>query len=241
MHRFGRKLLTGAGFAAVAQFSPLLGWTPLGGLLFPMRRRVASTAAAALTFDDGPDRGTGAFPRELDRLGLRATFFLSGEQVAIAPNYAREIFAAGHEIGIHGYTHQSHLERLPTELTDDLKRARAMVENTILAPVTLFRPPYGTCSIGSWQAARRLDLEVVLWSRWGRDWEAKATAESIARLIGAPRAGEILLLHDSDRYSTEQSWRRTLAALPIIAERWAAAGVGLAPFGELLEEAAGNA
>ena len=58
----------------------------------------------------------------------------------------------------------------------------------------------------------------LLWTHWGRDWEARATPESIAaRLVGGAVAeGSVLLLHDADDYSAEGSWRRTVAALPAV-------------------------
>ena len=61
----------------------------------------------------------------------------------------------------------------------------------------------------------------LLWTHWGRDWEARATPESIfAKLVGrAVAEGSVLLLHDADDYGAEGSWRRTAAALPrVLAE-----------------------
>ena len=55
----------------------------------------------------------------------------------------------------------------------------------------------------------------------GRDWEARATPESIfTKLVGrAVAEGSVLLLHDADDYGAEGSWRRTAAALPrVLAE-----------------------
>jgi hypothetical protein len=77
----------------------------------------------------------------------------------------------------------------------------------------------------------------VLWSRWGKDWEETATPRGIADNIGQPVAGDILLLHDSDRYSAPNSWKNTLGALPIILDRIAEAGLVVRPVGELLNGA----
>jgi peptidoglycan/xylan/chitin deacetylase (PgdA/CDA1 family) len=74
----------------------------------------------------------------------------------------------------------------------------------------------------------------VLWTRWGRDWEARATPSSITDTIGRPEAGDILLLHDSDRYATPGSWRNTLRALPAILERISEMNLLALPVGELL-------
>jgi peptidoglycan-N-acetylglucosamine deacetylase len=75
----------------------------------------------------------------------------------------------------------------------------------------------------------------VLWTRWGRDWEDKSTSLTIADEIGWPEPGDILLLHDSDRYASPHSWRNTLGALPIILERLDAKRVRARPVGELLD------
>jgi peptidoglycan/xylan/chitin deacetylase (PgdA/CDA1 family) len=61
----------------------------------------------ALTFDDGP---TAAVVDELlSALGsrhVRATFFVNGAHVAEAPETARCLVAAGHELGNHTYSHE---------------------------------------------------------------------------------------------------------------------------------------
>jgi hypothetical protein len=59
----------------------------------------------------------------------------------------------------------------------------------------------------------------LLWSQWGRDWERRATPESIAsRVTEGAGEGAVLLLHDADDYSAEGSWRRTVQALPAVIE-----------------------
>jgi peptidoglycan/xylan/chitin deacetylase (PgdA/CDA1 family) len=84
----------------------------------------------------------------------------------------------------------------------------------------------------SYLAARRLGLRPVLWSAWGRDWRAVATPESVVDDIESGRpAGGTLLLHDSDVMSDPGSWRTTVAALPLLAERLAARGLTVASFG----------
>jgi hypothetical protein len=66
----------------------------------------------------------------------------------------------------------------------------------------------------------------LLWSHWGRDWEARATPASIAaRVTDGAGAGSVLLLHDADDYSAADSWRRTVAALPSVLETLAERGL----------------
>jgi hypothetical protein len=64
---------------------------------------------------------------------------------------------------------------------------------------------------------RRRGWAPTLWSRWGRDWRRNATATGIAtRATQQLRGGDVVLLHDADFYSAPGSWRRTVAALPLI-------------------------
>lgn len=218
----------------VIQAAPALACTRAGRWIFPAITRVAHARAVALTFDDGPDASLDLFLAALDRAGARATFFLVGEQVLRYPDAPRAIISAGHEVAVHGFTHRGHLRRFPWEVARDLQRARDTIEDAAGCETRLYRPPYGLFSMGSWCEAGRQGWHRVLWNRWGKDWEASATPERIAAEIGCPRAGDILLLHDSDRYSAPGSWRNTLAALPIIFDRLASAGLQARTVSELL-------
>jgi peptidoglycan/xylan/chitin deacetylase (PgdA/CDA1 family) len=183
--------------------------------------------AVALTFDDGPHPlGTPAVLEELDRRGATATFFLVGEQVRERPALAGEIVAAGHEVAVHGDRHTLLLRRSVSALADDLDRAvAAIAEATGVSPV-LYRPPYGVFSSGALAHVRRRGWRPLLWSTWGRDWERRATPAGIARrATRGLRAGDVVLLHDSDAYSSADSWRRTAAALPSVIDAVAALGV----------------
>jgi peptidoglycan/xylan/chitin deacetylase (PgdA/CDA1 family) len=183
--------------------------------------------AVALTFDDGPHpEGTPAVLDALAQGGATATFFLVGEQVREHPEVARAVAAAGHEIALHGDRHTLLLRRRVAELADDLRRATAEIEDATGASPRLYRPPYGVFSSGALALVRSLGLVPLLWSRWGRDWERRATPASIAaRATRGLGPGDVVLLHDSDAYSSSGSWRRTAAALPSVIEATAALGI----------------
>jgi peptidoglycan/xylan/chitin deacetylase (PgdA/CDA1 family) len=183
-------------------------------------RRIDAQDRVALTFDDGPHaEGTPAVLRELERAGATATFFLVGEQVARHPALAREIVDAGHEVAVHGYRHTLLLRRRVRELEDDFDRALSVLEEATGVVPRLYRPPYGVFSSGALAIVRARAWRPLLWSKWGRDWERRATPQSIARraTMGL-RAGDVVLLHDSDAYSSDDSWRATAAALPSVLE-----------------------
>ena len=91
-------------------------------------------------------------PHELDRLipemletlaaaRRTATFFVLGEVAARLPRRIREIAAAGHEVGSHGYLHLRATERSLDDFARDLRRSRTMLEDLLGEPVRGFRAP----------------------------------------------------------------------------------------------------
>jgi peptidoglycan-N-acetylglucosamine deacetylase len=185
-----------------------------------VRMREEGSDGVALTFDDGPHpQGTPAVLESLREAGAEATFFLAGEQVLRRPALAAEIVAAGHRVELHCHRHRNQLRLTPADLLADCERARAAIEEAGGQAVRDYRPPYGIFSAAGLRAIRSRGWRPVLWSRWGRDWSARATPASIARKATADvAAGDIVLLHDADYYSARGSWVRTAAALPTILE-----------------------
>jgi peptidoglycan/xylan/chitin deacetylase (PgdA/CDA1 family) len=182
--------------------------------------RLDAAAGVALTFDDGPHPdGTPATLEELARAGAQATFFLVGEQVQRRPALAAELVAAGHTVALHGHRHRNLLRLGPRALAEDLRRGHATIADATGIAPELYRPPYGIFSPAALAYARRRGWRALLWSHWGRDWAARATAASIARRATRDlHPGDVVLLHDADFYSVPGSWRRTVAALPAILE-----------------------
>ena len=193
-----------------------------------IRRRLSGTEpAVAVTFDDGPHpEGTPSVLDALERAGARATFFLVGEQVERNPALAAELAAAGHGIAVHGYRHRNQLRLTPGMVRSDTDRGLATIAEATGTAPSLYRPAYGIFSAGGLAAVRGVGLEPLLWSRWGRDWAASASAESVAdRVTRGLAAGDVLLLHDADHYSVPGSWQATAAALPRVLDEIARRGL----------------
>jgi peptidoglycan-N-acetylglucosamine deacetylase len=217
-----------AGAALLGYAAPALaGALPALRAPLGIEDRTASGRGYALTFDDGPHaQGTPAVLRALADAGATATFFLVGEQVERNPTLASEIVAAGHGVAVHCNRHRNLLRLTPRQVRDDIDRAQARIEDASGRHVSLYRPPYGVLNSCALRIARRRRWRTLLWSHWGRDWEAAATPETITvRITGGVREGAVLLLHDADDYSAEGSWRTTAAALPAILEVLAERGL----------------
>lgn len=223
------------GAAVVGHLLPgTVAWRSMRCRLLPRLSGVGDPGHVALTFDDGPDpESTPSILDALDGLGWRATFFLLGRQVRRAPGLTRELVARGHEVGVHGDDHTSHLRRPPWSVVADVTAARRLIEDTTGERVRWLRPPYGAVSVSTLVATRRTGLQLVLWTTWGADWRAGVTGGTVADTVMRTYVpGATVLLHDSDVTSTPGSWRSTAAALPLLAERWARAGVRVGPLGD---------
>ncbi|HEY0516283.1 MAG TPA: polysaccharide deacetylase family protein [Solirubrobacteraceae bacterium] len=205
----------------------------LAGAWAPLRRplgvedRTSSGSGYALTFDDGPHaQGTPAVLELLARERIHATFFLVGEQIRRNPSLPREIVHAGHQIGVHCDRHRNLLRLAPRQVRADLDRAHDAIATSTGREPHLYRPPYGVLNAAALRQARARSWRTLLWSHWGRDWEPRATAASIAaRVTDGAGDGAVLLLHDADDYSAEGSWRRTLDALPRVIDTMRARGL----------------
>jgi peptidoglycan/xylan/chitin deacetylase (PgdA/CDA1 family) len=223
-----------AATAAVVHAAPLVTGIPALRGCWP---RVAGRGAAdhvALTFDDGPDdRGT---PEVLDVLGahgVRATFFVLGAMVERHPAVLDRVVAEGHEVAVHSWDHRNHLRHGPAQVHRQLARTVDLLTHRTGSRPVWFRPPYGAMTGGALASARRLGLRPVLWTAWGRDWEERADAASVAALVRSQvTGGGTVLLHDSDCTSSPNSWRATVNALPELLAHWAGQGLRVGPLAE---------
>ncbi|HXK23553.1 MAG TPA: XrtA system polysaccharide deacetylase [Myxococcota bacterium] len=93
---------------------------------------------------DEPSRVDHSARRLLDAFeehGRRATFFVLGWVAERRPALVREIAARGHEIACHGFGHELVYEIGPERFREDLKRARAAIEDAAGARVEGYRAP----------------------------------------------------------------------------------------------------
>ena len=151
----------------------------------------------ALTFDDGPSAWTPAILELLREHEARATFFLIGQRVRELPEGAREIAAAGHELGSHTLTHP----RL-TEIPDDEARAKILggveaFEEVLGERSPLFRAPGFHAGERELAMVSELGLEAVFADVDPEDWRPEVDSHAIFRgVLGGARDGAIVDLHD---------------------------------------------
>jgi len=77
----------------------------------------------------------------LDDFRVKGTFFVLGWVAERRPDLVRDILAAGHEVGIHGYDHRPITAMTPSGFREDIRRAKGIVEDITGQPVLGYRAP----------------------------------------------------------------------------------------------------
>ena len=164
-------------------------------LLCPSIRAAQPEKLVALTFDDGPSgRFTRALLAGLDQRNVKATFLLCGYRMAQYPELTKQIHLAGHEIGLHGYSHDA-MNTMSTEtLYREIDRTKALLPDGCTAK--FLRPPGGQCSSTTKAAAKKRGLALLCWSVDPRDWACHDAAAIEQQVLCQVRDGDVILLHD---------------------------------------------
>lgn len=169
----------------------------------------------AITFDDGPHPYlTDRILEILNRYEVKATFFMVGVNVLNYPDVARNVLAAGHEVGNHTFSH-SHIAKLnQNEVMKEVGLCEDALEELCEYRPHLFRPPEGAVNTYVEHCTEDQDYTLILWSLDTRDWEHKNTEQIVQSVLSNISPGDIILMHD---YIGRQS--HTPEALEILLPR----------------------
>ncbi len=149
----------------------------------------------ALTFDDGPSgRFTRALLEGLQQRNVQATFLLCGYRMAQYPALTQQIFDAGHEIGLHGYSHNAMDQMSLADLEREIDQTMALLPDG--CSVQFLRPPGGQCNAITQAAAKKRGLSLLCWSVDPRDWACHDAAAVEQQVLCQVRDGDVILLHD---------------------------------------------
>ncbi len=158
----------------------------------------------ALTFDDGPGPYTPDVLIALNRLNVKATFFVVGRQEQTFRTAMMAAIGRGHVIGDHGDGHRRLAPLSPAEQYDEILAPLQWLAQFGLPRPQLFRPPYGSYDDTTFDALRRLGMLMVLWSVDSKDYERPGVRRIVDGVVAAARPGAIVLMHDGggDRSQT---------------------------------------
>lgn len=194
------------------------------------RNHENASGKIALTFDDGPHpKYTSQILDILEQYGVRATFFVVGENVSYYPEAAREIVQRGHEIGNHTYTHPRAVRMSTQDLRRELKACEDVIQSVTDSSPKLFRPPEGSWNMKVLEIAREMDYPIILWDVDTLDWAHTPAAQITSYVLENTKGGNIILMHDYQSGGCE-----TMQALKMFIPELLSRGFSFVTVSELL-------
>ena len=148
-----------------------------------------------LTFDDGPcPIATPIILKILNEEGIKATFFLIGQQIQKYPKLFHEIIAHGHIVGNHSYSHKNGWLSSNSTYFNDIETCQKLMPNN-----KLFRPPYGKISPLQIKYLKN-KYKLILWDVLSWDFLLNNTPKKIKEnVLKNTTTGSIIVLHNNKK------------------------------------------
>lgn len=159
----------------------------------------------AITFDDGPHHiYTEQLLDGLKERGVRASFFLVGENIEYNEALVQRMAEEGHLIGNHTYTHTQLTRLAVEEACSEIELTDELIYSITGQTVEYVRPPYG-----SWNDAltEAIPLNVALWNVDPQDWKSQNAGKVVKAVESHVGDGSVILLHDIFDSSVEAAFR----------------------------------
>jgi cellulose synthase/poly-beta-1,6-N-acetylglucosamine synthase-like glycosyltransferase/peptidoglycan/xylan/chitin deacetylase (PgdA/CDA1 family) len=205
-----------------------------------LQSRGLPAKTVALTFDDGPDpRWTPQILGVLAREQVPATFFDVGARIHADPGLVRREYAAGHEIGVHTFTHVA-LSGVPGWRQNlELSLSQLSLSGAFGRTSALLRPPYSStpdaltaADLGVIRRVTGRGYLVALADLDSEDWRRPGWISIVANSLPAGDAGAVVLMHDGggDRAQTVEALPHLIDTLKARGYRFTTVtgGLGLA-------------
>src|SRR5512132_4189332 len=184
-----------------------------GPIVDPAHPATAGTRIAdrhvVLTFDDGPSVWTEEILDVLAARGVKATFFLVGARAADRPDLVKRMYAEGHDVGVHTFTHANLANVSTWRLQLELDQTQLAIAGAIGQTTNLLRLPYSstpaTLVPSDWDAMRHArNYRVVYADLDTNDWAKPGVSAIVRAALPKGHKGAVVMLHDGggDRSQT---------------------------------------
>ncbi|CAI2174868.1 9709_t:CDS:2, partial [Funneliformis geosporum] len=158
-----------------------------------------------LSFDDGPTEYTDALLDYLASKDVKLTFFVIGSRVIEHPQTLLKAFSAGHQIGVHTWSHTHLTQQSNEEIIAEIKWTEEAIKQVIGFTPKYMRPPYGDCDDRVRGILTQLGYKIVMWEYDTHDYltgedknfKAEWIEGNFTQWANAPSTtGHISLEHD---------------------------------------------
>ena len=147
-----------------------------------------------ITFDDGPIPEVTPWLLDiLDQYGIKATFFVVGDNVRKHPDIFKMVVERGHHIGNHTFNHVRGMRMRNHDYIDNVKKCEGLIS------ARLFRPPHGVLRPWTYHYMEG-SYDIIFYDVITRDYNEKLKPEKVLEIVKKyTRNGSIIVFHDSLR------------------------------------------
>ncbi|GBB87236.1 hypothetical protein RclHR1_13690002 [Rhizophagus clarus] len=124
----------------------------------------------ALTYDDGPTNNTLKVLDALNARGLKATFFVIGSRVFENPQILKQIVDAGHQVGVHTWSHTPLTTQTTEEIIAEVKWTEMAIKQAVNLTPKWFRAPQGDIDDRVRGILKQLGYSIAFWNHDTNDW-----------------------------------------------------------------------
>lgn len=150
-----------------------------------------------------------------DTKSIKITFFFEGNWAEKNKDMIKEIYAKGHEIASHGYTHTQYTRLSDEQIKQDIQKNDDLLKSVTGKVPLLFAPPYGDVDDRVDKIAEGMGHKVIMWTVDTIDWRNDGTPQVVDRVLKKYTSGSIILMHPT---------KDTIGALPTIVNELTRAG-----------------
>lgn len=166
----------------------------------------------ALTFDDGPHKVyTKKLLDGLRERGVKASFFLVGENIPGNEELVRQMAKDGHLIGVHCMAHVDLARQPLAKSVEEIQETADRIEAVAGKRPEYIRPPYGSWST---ELQEKVSMTPVFWDVDTLDWKNRNTARIVKHICKNAAVHTVVLMHDAYQTSVDAALEAidTLAA-----------------------------
>ncbi len=167
---------------------------------------MGKSGQVCLTFDDGPNpESTLDILTLLEDLGIKATFFLIGENIEKHPDLCHKIMRQGHEVGDHGHRHV-HAWTCPPfcAVIDLIRGSSAIKKQSDNKNLFWLRPPYGKLNLLTLCYVLLCRRKLAFWNIDPKDYLPQDPEQISAAVLERLTGGSVILLHERSFHSNKE-------------------------------------
>lgn len=185
----------------------------------------------ALTYDDGPSpEHTNQLLTLLERLQVKATFFVVGEKIEENPEILKSIVEQGHELGNHSYSHPEMIWKMPGFIKSEIEKTDQLLRQLGVQQEIHFRSPFGIKFLILPYFLNKMKKKNIMWNVDPKDYQASSPEEISDYVIKNVVPGSIILLHDFERVDSP-----TIPATEVMIQKLQAKGYKFKTVSELIQ------